>query len=99
MRDRHIKISDDTLRMMTDTVAEILFREERERAEKRPSAYDGFMLNKGKKTGRPRKAPLILYLRTRGALDLIGAAGGTRKDRHESRLGLFFTGRDLKRHR
>ena len=98
LQDQNIKISDDTLRMVTDYVGELVHKEHCRNARALLSTYDTSKLKMLKKVGRPKKNPFILYMETDGAMYLAREEGDIQKGWHEHKLGMVFTSKSLKEH-
>ena len=98
LKDRNIKISDDTLRKITDYVGKIVHDEQVKNVASFLSSYDPSRLKMINRFGRPRKEPFILYLETDGAMYLAREEGNITKGWHEHKLGMVFTSKSLKKH-
>ena len=88
---RHYKgLSDDTVRRVTNYVADIVLKAEKQFVEDMNLNYDPSKIQVGRRRGRPRSQPLIVYLQTDGAVYLAREEGNIQKGYREIVLGVIF---------
>ncbi len=84
-------LSDDTVRLITDFVGDIVLEAEDQFVEDMTIDYDPSKIKIGHRRGHPKADPYIVYLQTDGATYLARTEGTLEAGYHENKLGVIFT--------
>ena len=95
LKERNIAISDDQLRKITDYIGELVYQADEQLVDDLLSDYSPDRIRIGRKIGRPRKCPFIIYIETDGSMYHAREEGDTEKGWHETKLGIVFTSDSL----
>ena len=89
--NRQSCLSDDTVRKITDYVAELVMESDKRFIDKITAGYDPKKIKIGHRRGRPKKEPYVIYLQTDGASYPTRQEGDITAGYHENKLGVIFT--------